>query len=373
MKLSHVLEELVEERGLSREVLTSIICEGLHAAYTKRYPDIEFSAEYNKKLGEVIISVHKTVVAHVEDEDREISLRKARGIDEQAQVGQTIKVPFEAPIGRIEILRAKQVIAQRIRDIEAKAIYEEFKPKEGTIVTGSIYKVEVRSVSVKIGDVVATLPKSLMIPGETYTPGYAIRALLKEVLLESRDDNQLILDRRSSQFLAELFKLEIPEVYDNIVEIKKIARIAGYKSKVVVASHDSDVDPIGTCIGFGGARIKPILRELGTEKIDIIGEAFSLEDFVQAALKPAVVRAVKIVDGVARVWLDADQRSIAIGKMGQNIALASELCGIEIQLVDDAAQSNNTFREGGNEGQESREHEAPLKSKGEDSDDGTGL
>lgn len=335
MKLSQVLEELVQERGLDREVLTSIVCEGLHAAYSKKHPTMSLSVEYDKKSGELTVVAQKRVAAHVEDEENEISVRKARVFKADAQPGDVISLPFESPIGRIEVLRAKQVIAQQIRAIEAKAIYEEFKSKEGTIVTGTIYKTEIRGVMVKLGDALAFLPKSLMIPGDTCTPGYTIRALLKEVLAEPRNDNQLILDRRSPQFVTELFGFEIPEIGENIVEIKKIARIPGYKSKIVVASYDSDVDPVGTCIGFGGARIKPILRELGVEKVDIMSEGFSSEDTVRTALKPAVIRRVEIVDKEAHVWLDSDQRSLAIGKMGQNIALASELSGFQIRLMDD--------------------------------------
>lgn len=336
MKLSQVLEELVQERGLNREVLTSIICEGLHAAYSKKHPGMMLSVEYDRKNGDLTVFALKKVVSQVENEELEITVRKARVLKTDAQIGDEMLVPFESPIGRIEVLRAKQVIAQKIRAIEAKALYEEFKSKEGTIVTGTIYKTEIRGIMVKLGEALAFLPKSLMIPGDICTPGYTIKALLKEVLEEPRNDNQLILDRKGAEFVAELFRLEIPEIYENVVEIKKIARIAGYKSKIIVISHDSDVDPIGTCIGFGGARIKPILRELGTEKIDLINETFSSEDGVRAALKPAVVRHIEVTNGEAEVWLDADQRSLAIGKMGQNIALASELCGLPIRLMEDS-------------------------------------
>jgi len=338
VKLSHVMEELVEERGLDRTVLSAIVCEGLQVVYSKKYPDVSFLVEYDKKADEIRILANKLVVGSVANEFQEVSLRKARGLQEGVQIGDTIKVPFEEPIGRIEILRAKQIIAQQIRTIEAEAIYKEFKPKEGTIVVGTIYKTEMHGVSVKVEDTLAFLPKSLMNPGDVCTSGYTMRFMLKEVLAEPRNDNQLILDRKSPEFLAGLFRLEIPEVYENIVEIKKIVRIAGYKSKILVSSHEKNVDPVGTCIGFGGARIKPILRELGTEKVDIINADYSTEDLIKNALKPAVVRRVLLVgDKMAEVWLDADQRSIAIGKMGQNVSLAAELCGVEIQLMDDAS------------------------------------
>lgn len=334
VKLSHVIEELVEERGLDRNVLSSIVCEGMLAAYKKKYPDDPIDVVYNKKADEIEINANKVVVNVVENEDTQISLRKARGISPQATLGATIAVPFEKPIGRIEILKAKQIIAQRIRSTEAAAIYQEFKPKEGTIVYGVIHKCERNGATIKIGDTLAFLPKSLMIPDDKCIVGYSIRALLKEVLAEPRNENQLILDRSSPEFLHRLFELEIPEVFEKLVEIKKIVRSPGYKSKVVVLSHDKNIDPVGTCVGVGGVRIKPILKELGIEKIDIIAMARSLEDLVKDSLKPAVVNRVEIVDEkTAHVWVDEDQRSLAIGKMGQNIALASQLTGLAIHLV----------------------------------------
>jgi N utilization substance protein A len=345
VKISHVIEELVEERSLDYAVLSDIICEGLLAAYEKKYPEAMLKVTHDRKRDEILITTEKTVVNTVEDDFREISLRKARSIQPEASLGDSLWVSFEKPIGRIEILKAKQVIAQKIRQIEAAAVYREFKPKEGSLIVGIVHKAERNGVIVKIGDTLAFLPKSLMIPGDKCPVGYTIRALLKEVLSEPRNDNQLILDRSSAEFLIRLFELEIPEIYEKLVEVKKVARIAGYKSKILVVSHDKNIDPVGTCIGFGGARIKPILRELGVEKIDVIGEKDSLEELVIEALRPAEVKRVVVIDNKeAQVWVDADQRSLAIGKLGQNIRLASELTGLEIHLQSDGdkeAQSAN--------------------------------
>lgn len=333
MNLSRVIDALVEEGGLERSVLVQVVCDGMLAAYKKKYPDLELAASYNKKTDEIDITIQKEVVGSVIDEDLEISLRKAKAIDPKAQEGDLLWVPFDGAIGRIEILKAKQIIAQSIRSIEASKVYDEFKPKEGTIVHGVIHKCERAGAVVKIQDVYAFLPKSLMIPDARCVVGYTIRALLKEVFPEPRNENQLILDQASPEFLRELFDVEIPEVFERLVEVKKIVREPGYKSKVVVASHDKNIDPVGTCVGVGGARIKPILRELGTEKIDIIAEQSSLEDSVKEALRPAVINRVSVEGDVARVWLDDDQRSLAIGKMGKNISLASQLVGLRIDLV----------------------------------------
>lgn len=333
MNLSGVIDELVQEGGLDRTVLTQIICEGMLAAYKKKYPDLELACSYDKQADELSITSQKKVVNSVVDVGSEISLRKAKVINPDVQAGDLIDVPFDGGIGRIEILKAKQVIAQKIRSIEAIKVYEEFKPKEGTIVHGVIHKCERVGAIVKVQDIYAFLPKSLMIPGVRCVVGYTIRALLKEVFPEPRNENQLILDQASPEFLRQLFELEIPEVFERLVEIKKIVREPGYKSKVVVISHDKNIDPVGTCVGVGGARIKPILRELGTEKIDIIAEPASQEEYVIEALRPAAIDRVSIKDGVAHVWLNDDQRSLAIGKMGKNIGLASMLVGLKIDLM----------------------------------------
>lgn len=346
MKLSQVIEELVEEKGLDRSVLSAIISEGMLAAYEKKYPGFVFAVNYDKKNDEIEVKTQKDVVAIVADENKETTLRKARNIDPEVNVGDAVWVPFDGKIGRIEILRAKQVIAQKIRTIEASAVYEAFKGKQGTIVHGTIHKCEHGGATVKVDDALAFLPKSLNIPGNKCIVGFPIRAVLKEVLVEPRNDNQLILDRASSLFIEKLFDLEIPEVFEKLVEIKKVVRIPGYKSKVLVVSNDKNIDPIGTCVGIGGVRIKPILKELGTEKIDIIAWTDSLEMMVKNALKPAVVSRVDFIDNKSvQVWVDEDQRSLAIGKGGQNILLASQLLGVNINLVQGEKQSNSTTEE----------------------------
>lgn len=334
MDLSRVIDELVEERGLDRGVLSDVVCEGMLAAYERKYPDYNLKVEFDRKTSQLVALIEKEVVSRVEDDDTQISLKKARNIDAKVELADKIWVPFDGSIGRIEILRAKQVIASKIRRIESQVVYDEFKEKEGSIVLGVVHKCERGGVVVKLGDTLAFLPKSLSIPGDKCIVGYSIRALLKEVLPEPRNDNQLILDRSSEAFLQELFRLEIPEVFEKLVEIKGVVRQPGYKSKVIVVSNDPNIDPVGTCVGVGGSRIKPILKELSGEKIDIISRRDSKEELVADALKPAQVDRVEIVDdNSARVWVAQDQRSLAIGRGGQNIGLASRLVGLNIQLV----------------------------------------
>ena len=309
MRLSQVIEELVEEKGLDRATLSAIMCEGMLAAYTKKYPLIDLIVEYNKKTDEIEVYSHKKITSFV-------------------------KTPFLLPIGRIEILKAKNIIAQKIRAIEAEIIYKRFHSQEGTLVHGTVHKCEHNGTTIKIEDALAFLPKSLSIPTDKFVIGYTVKALLKEVLVEPRNENQLILDRVNPDFLKKLFEAEIPEVFEKLVEIKKIVRIAGYKSKILVVSHDKNIDPIGTCVGIGGARIKPILKELGMEKVDILSMHGTMEDLIRDALRPAEINRIELLeDKSANIWVNDDQRSIAIGKMGQNIALASDLTGISIHIV----------------------------------------
>ncbi|HEX4068485.1 MAG TPA: transcription termination factor NusA [Candidatus Babeliales bacterium] len=348
MKLADVIDELVEERGLKRDSLGAIVCEGMLAAYERKYPELVLKAEEDPVTGDLVVLVQKTVVASVEDEYSQISLKKARNIDKNAALDDQIWLPFEGAIGRVEVLRARQIIASRIKQSEAQIVYDQFKDKRGQIIVGTIHKVERNGVSVKFGDVYAFLPYSLSIPGERFAVGYTVKALLKEVLSEPQGDNQLILDRVSPEFLEALFALEIPEVFEKLVEIKKIVRSPGYKSKVAVFSHDRNIDPVGTCVGVSGSRIKPILKELGGETIDVFLWSDILPLFVKNSLKPAAIDRVEMnaENTIARVWLNEDQRPFAIGKSGQNILLASQITGVTIQLVrEDGEKKEESSRD----------------------------
>jgi N utilization substance protein A len=332
--LSDVIENLVEERGLDRDKVVAIVCDGIKAAYCKKYPTKNFEISFNRKSGTLEVFVKKTIVATVEDAATEISLRRAKVIDSTLDIGDIANVPFEEGVGRIEILAAKQIIAAKIRELEQQVLFDDFKDKKGTIITGIVHKREKDGFSVKLGDSLALLPRENSIPGEQIRIGYPVKALLKEVLPVARGDFQLILDRASGEFVKKLLGLEIPEVFEGIVEVKKIVRIPGYKTKAVVSSSSSEIDPVGTCVGVGGARIKPILRELGLEKIDLIEATDSIETLVRHSLKPAEIDKVEVSESEnkAMVWLAEDQRSVAIGKLGQNISLAAKLVGLEIQL-----------------------------------------
>ncbi len=339
--LHNVISELVDEKGLKKSDLNEIIKEGILAAYLKKYPEAILRIDFDK-TGAVIVEVEKTVVTDPDNELTQISIRKARFIKKGVLLDETMWIPFDGTIGRVEILKAKQVIASRIRDVEAANVYNEFIDKQGSIIHGTVHKCENSGTTVMLRDTLAFLPRSLSIPGERHVAGRPIKALLKDVYADYRTGGQLILDRASSDFLIKLLELEIPEIYDKLIEIKGVARKAGYKSKIIVASNDVNIDPVGTCVGVGGGRIKPILKELCSEKIDVISWVNSKEELVKNALRPAEINRVEIVDKEASVWLSEDQRAFAIGKMGQNISLAAELLDVNIHLI-----SSGSSRESG--------------------------
>lgn len=341
VNLAEVIESLLEERNLDREKVVAVIRDGVLTAYRKKYPNLSFQARYNTKTGQVEVLVEKTVVdASDAKGDNEITLRKARILDPEATIGSVVLDTFAGAVGRIEMSAARQFIAGGIRGVEQQAIYEEFKEKAGTIINGRIHKKERAGYVVKMGETMAFLPKSCTVPGENLRVGYPMRALLKDVLPTARADHQLILDRASSQFVQKLLELEIPEIFEGVVEIQQVVRVPGYKSKVVVSSNSKEIDPVGTCVGIGGVRIRPILKELGQEKVDLIEATDDLEQLVAQALKPAEIDRVVVDEeaGRATVWLAQDQRSFAIGKQGQNIALVSRLTGLHVQLQEDGSQ-----------------------------------
>jgi transcription termination/antitermination protein NusA len=359
VNILEILQEFVAEKKLDQATLISIASEGIVEAYKRKYPDLPLRVVLTPEH-EFVVEIEKEIVSRVADQDREISLLKARNIKSKAKAGETLWVPFEGKIGRVEILKARQIISSHIRNIETKQLYDLFKPKEGEIIVGIVQKYERSGVVVSIGEAFAFLPKSNMIPEEHLVVGYSIRALLKEVLTEPVEDHQLILDRISPLFVQRLFELEIPEVFDRIVEIKEVVRAPGYRTKVVVTSKDRNIDPVGTCVGVAGSRIKPILKEISGEKVDVIGWNESLEIRVKNALKPAVIDRIELSNDekTASVWLPEDQRAIAIGKGGKNVALVTKLTGVNVQFMTNEkpqGDENQEYQE-----EETREQESSF-------------
>ena len=325
MALFEATEELERERGISKDVIISSLCDAMVAAYKKQIRDKDASnieAILDEQSGEIGVFRTKVVVENVEDENTQISLEAAKEIAED--------------FGRIAAQSAKQVITQRIREAERKNVLEEFMSKKGTLVTGIIQRVENRTVYVNIGKTDAILPQKEQIPGEFYKPGNRIRVFVLNV----KDNNrlpQVIVSHAHPEIVRELFELEVPEIEDGIVEIKSIFREAGFRTKIAVHSNDPEVDSVGACIGPRGSRIQTIVNELKNEKIDIVRYSDNPVEFIVNALSPARILTVDILADdenaqEALVVVPDDQLSLAIGRDGQNVRLAHKLTNWKIDI-----------------------------------------
>lgn len=340
--LFEACEELERERGISKEVLISSLCDAMVAAYKKHMRVKEaanIEAILDEQAGEIGVFSTKTVVESVEEgeEDTQISIGVAKEIDEDVEIGDEVKIEVTPEqFGRIAAQSAKQVITQRIREAERNLVLNEFLDKKGTLTTGIIQRVENRNVIVNIGKTDAIMPQKEQIPGEYYKPGNRIRVFVLNVKETTRLP-QVIVSHAHAEIVRELFELEVPEIEDGIVEIKSISREAGYRTKIAVWSNDPEVDSVGACIGPRGSRIQTIVSELKNEKIDIVRYSEDPVEYIVNALSPARVVSVDILaddeySHEAMVVVPDDQLSLAIGREGQNVRLAHKLTGWKIDI-----------------------------------------
>ena len=339
--LNEVFEELEREKGISKDVVISSLCDAMVAAYKKhlRIKEVENVEAYlDEQSGEIGIFKGKTVVDSVEDPDNEISLAEAKEIDESVELGDEVKLEVTPDqFGRIAAQAANQVLTQRIREAERNLVLNEFLEKKGTLITGIIQKVDDRrNVIVNIGKTDAVMPRKEQIPGEYYKPGNRIRVFVLNVKETTRLP-QVIVSHAHAEIVRELFELEVPEIEDGIVEIKSISREAGYRTKIAVWSNDPEVDCVGACIGPRGSRIQTIVSELKNEKIDIVRYSEDPVEYIVNALSPARVVSVDILADdefahEAMVVVPDDQLSLAIGREGQNVRLAHKWTGWKIDI-----------------------------------------
>ena len=339
--LNEVFEELEREKGISKEVVISSLCDAMVAAYKKhlRIKEIEnVEAFLDEQSGEIGIFKGKVVVESVEDPDNEISLAEAKEIDDSVELGDEVKLEVTPEqFGRIAAQAANQVLTQRIREAERNLVLNEFLDKKGTLITGIIQKLDDRrNVIVNIGKTDAIMPRKEQIPGEYYKPGNRIRVFVLNVKETTRLP-QVIVSHGHAEIVRELFELEVPEIEDGIVEIKSISREAGYRTKIAVWSNDPEVDSVGACIGPRGSRIQTIVSELKNEKIDIVRYSEDPVEYIVNALSPARVVSVDIMaddeyNHEALVVVPDDQLSLAIGREGQNVRLAHRLTGWKIDI-----------------------------------------
>lgn len=335
MEFIEALHELEKGRGISAEILFEAIEAALISAYKKNFGSLQnVRVLIDRSTGEFKVYARKTVVEIVEDARTQVGLEDARKLEPNYQLEDIAEyevTPRE--FGRIAAQTAKQVVVQRIREAERGMIYNEYVNREGDIVTGVVQRYEQKNVIVDLGKVEAVLPAQEQIPGEVYQSFERIKTYVVEVKKTTKGP-QIMLSRTHPGLIKRLFELEVPEIHDGIVEIKGVSREAGARSKIAVYSRDSNVDPVGACVGPKGARVQTIVTELKGEKIDIVNYSTDPQKFVANALSPAKVVGVypKLNEKVAIVVVPDYQLSLAIGKEGQNARLAAKLTGWKIDI-----------------------------------------
>lgn len=333
------LEELEKERGVSKAILLEALEAALVSAFRRHYGSTQnVRVDLDGNTGVIKVLARKTVAEDVADPKTEISLLDARAIDPAYAVGDIVEVEVTPKeFGRIAAQTAKQVVVQRIREAERGIIYEEYANRLGDIITGRIQRIEDRNVMVDLGRVEAILPHSEQMRTERYEPGQRVKMYIVDVKKTTKGP-VVTVSRTHPGLLKRLFELEVPEVYDGVVEIKAIAREAGARSKVAVWSYDENVDPVGACVGHRGVRIQSIVSELKGEKIDIIEWSENPAVFVANSLSPAKVLAVSTNEEykIARVIVPNSQLSLAIGREGQNARLAARITGWKIDIKSEA-------------------------------------
>ncbi|NNM71252.1 transcription termination factor NusA [Enterovirga aerilata] len=349
LELLQIADAVAREKVIDRQIVISAMEDAIAKAARSRYgAETDVHAEIHPRTGELRLSRHLLVVDRVENEATEISLEEARRRNPAAQVGDAISEtlpPFD--FGRIAAQSAKQVIVQKVRDAERDRQYEEYKDRIGEIINGLVKRVEYGNVIVDLsGRGEGIVRRDELIPRETFRPGDRIRAYLFDVRREARGP-QIFLSRTHPQFMAKLFASEVPEIYDGIVEVKAVARDPGSRAKIAVTSRDSSIDPVGACVGMRGSRVQAVVGELQGEKIDIIPWSYDRATFIVNALQPAEVVKVVLDEEAERieVVVPDDQLSLAIGRRGQNVRLASQLTGWDIDILTEAEESERRQKE----------------------------
>jgi len=358
------INQICEEKGIPKDKAMEIVEAAIAAAYKKDYGEKGqvIEAHFDEETGEVKAFQVKVVAEMTNDDEEEeeyeeeviegedgeglrkkfnpeknITLEEAEKFNKNAKLGDEIRIelPPHSEFGRIAAQTAKQVMIQKIREAEKEAVFAEFKDKEGEVVNGTVQRVEGRNVLVDVGKAVGILYPAEQISGERYQVGQRLKVYIAKVSQETKEAN-LILSRISEEIVKKLFELEVPEIYAGTVEIKGVAREAGSRSKVAVASNEEGIDPVGSCVGQRGARIQTIINELGGEKIDIIEWSDDIKKYIQHALSPAKVSSIILDEekNTATAFVAEDQLSLAIGKQGQNVRLATKLTGWKIDVVE---------------------------------------
>ena len=338
-ELNRVIEQVSREKGVDRGVLIKTIEEAVRAAAAKKLgQDYDLEVAFNEEMGEIEIFGFKEVVEEVADDHVEISLEDAREMDPDSEVGDSLGIKMDMDeLGRIAAQSAKQVIMQRLREAEKDIVYDDYKDRRGEIIHGIAQRFDRGGIIVNLGRTEAELSSKEQIPRESYKQGDRVRAYILDVKQFSRGP-QIILSRTHPNFLSALFENEVPEIAEGIVKVVQVAREPGSRAKIAVSSRDSDVDPVGACVGMKGSRVQAVVQELRGEKIDIVTWDPDPAKFICNALAPAEITRVIVDEANQRmeVVVPDDQLSLAIGKRGQNVRLASKISGWNLDVTSES-------------------------------------
>ena len=362
-ELITVIDQISKEKGIPKEVLLEAVETALVTAARKKFPEHEnIAVKVNPKNGKIAIHLKFQVVEEVEDPVNQMGLEEARGIYPDAEAGSEVVLEhdFEG-YGRIAAQTAKQVIVQRVKEAERDIIVNEYSGRIGELVNGIVMRQEKGNYIIDIGKTEAILPIREQAPRESYKQGDRVRAYLLDVRTTSKGP-QIVLSRSHPELVAKLFEMEVPEIYEGIVLIKGVVREAGDRTKIAVASKDSAVDPVGTCVGMKGSRVQAVVRELRGEKIDIISWTEDPLTFISKALSPATVEKVAVDEDEksALVIVSDSQLSLAIGKKGQNVRLAAKLTGWKIDIYSESEYDKMTQKDREKEIEEAIARESRL-------------
>lgn len=351
-ELIAAIRQIGSEKDIDEEEVLSSLEDALGAAYRKEYgdPEEQISSNFDPETGKMkFFRVFEVVKEDdITNTKRELTIEEAKKIDSDAKIGEQVKEELETKdkFGRIAAQTAKQVILQQVREAERDNIYSKYKEKEGSVINGVVQQVENRNVIVDLDKVTGIIFESEQIPDENYRIGQRLKVYLKEI--EKSNRGPLIkLSRTHPRLISHLFGQEVPEIESGIVEINDIVREAGVRTKMSVSSNEEGVDPIGSCVGQRGTRVQSVLSEIGNEKIDIIPYSEDIGSYIRNALSPAKVSEIEINEDKkeAKVSVDEDQLSLAIGKKGQNVRLASKLTGYEIDIVESESDKKTEKKE----------------------------
>ena len=357
-ELITAIEELEKERGISKEYLLSSLETALVTAYKRNFDSAEnVKVNMDENTGDIKVYAVKTVVEEVLDDQLEISLEEAKKENKNAKIGDEVEIEIiPRNFGRIAAQTAKQVIVQKIREVERNMVYTEYNDRKGEIVSGIIQKADGGTIVLDLGKLEGIMPVKDQIPTETYHVNDKIKAYVVSVERGLKGTPQVLVSRSHPDFVRKLFEFEIPEIYEGLIEIKSVARDPGQRCKVAVYSQNENIDPVGSCVGQKGIRIQNVINELHGEKIDVIEWNADPSIFISSALLPAQIMAVDIKEEekFAQVIVPDDQLSLAIGKAGQNARLAAKLTGRKIDIKSES-QFRQILQEQQNQSEEENE------------------